>query len=588
MSSRATTSRWSWPASRPPSTVPDLRGVPVADAVNLLLEADLRPGQRDDRFNDQVEAGRVFRTVPRAGAEVDHQSVVDYFVSKGPEPTATPSPTPEPTSSTVLVPEVRGDTPDDAVNSLLEAGLQPGTPTEHTNAQVPEGRVIKTIPKAGTEVERGSSVDYVVSLGPPTSEATPEPTPEPAPTGEPTASGAPGIKAAIDEVMSQVPPIRGLDPTQPVPYREITPKQLRKELQRQFDEENPPDQVAAEEAFLKRMGLLPADADLRALMLKLYESQVAAFYDPETGTMTIIDRDGEFGPADRVVVAHEYDHALQDQHWDLQKLRVKDVTQGDRASARLGLIEGDATALMAQWALANLGPDVLSQLGDSLSPTDLALLGGHAAPPPAPVGVPVPRRLSVRRLAPRAGRLGCRQRCLGQAAGSTEQIMHPEQYPSDKPVKVGLPDVAGLLGDGWSTPYEQTLGELEMGVLLADGQAGDAPIPGLAVSCPMPRPRQAGVATGWSASTGRTAPGPWSGRRPGTARPMPTSSAQPQTRRCPTSPDAHAVLPAPTSPAADSRPRCWSWWPATRPRFGGRDSARRRGLQGDRSRELNA
>ena len=46
------------------------------------------------------------------------------------------------------------------------------------------------------------------------------------------------------------------------------------------------------------------------MMLDLYESQVAAFYDPKTGAMTIVKRDGTFGPEERVFVAHEYDHAL--------------------------------------------------------------------------------------------------------------------------------------------------------------------------------------------------------------------------------------------------------------------------------------
>ena len=32
---------------------------------------------------------------------------------------------------------------------------------------------------------------------------------------------------------------------------------------------------------------------------------------------------------------------------------------------------------------------------------------------------------------------------------STEQILHPERYPDDAPVKVAMPDVAAALGDGW-------------------------------------------------------------------------------------------------------------------------------------------
>jgi hypothetical protein len=52
---------------------------------------------------------------------------------------------------------------------------------------------------------------------------------------------------------------------------------------------------------------------------------------------------------------------------------------------------------------------------------------------------------------------------------STEQILHPERYPDDRPASIDLPDVAATLGGGWSTRYTQTLGELGERVLLANG-----------------------------------------------------------------------------------------------------------------------
>ena len=114
------------------------------------------------------------------------------------------------------------------------------------------------------------------------------------PTGtEPTDSGTDqGAQAAIDEVAARCPRIRELEPKQECPIAEITQRQFRRRWRGSFDEENPTARVAAEETLLKRLGLLPQDADLRELMLDLYESQVAAFYDPETGDMTVIKRDG--------------------------------------------------------------------------------------------------------------------------------------------------------------------------------------------------------------------------------------------------------------------------------------------------------
>ena len=50
----------------------------------------------------------------------------------------------------------------------------------------------------------------------------------------------------------------------------------------------------------------------------LYTAEVAAYYDPADGTFYIIQRDAPFGPVDKVTTAHEYTHALQDQHFDLE------------------------------------------------------------------------------------------------------------------------------------------------------------------------------------------------------------------------------------------------------------------------------
>jgi hypothetical protein len=52
---------------------------------------------------------------------------------------------------------------------------------------------------------------------------------------------------------------------------------------------------------------------------------------------------------------------------------------------------------------------------------------------------------------------------------SSEQILHPERYPDDRPARVELPDVAAALGDGWTDRYTQTLGELGARILLAEG-----------------------------------------------------------------------------------------------------------------------
>ena len=158
-----------------PVAMPDVRGA-AEDAVNTLIDAGLEPGERTEPFDDDVPPGQVIGTDPAAGTEVEPGTSVDYFVSRGVEPT----PTPEPTPATVVIPDVRGFAEADAVNTLIDADLQPGERSEAFDADIAADLVIGTDPAAGSEVSRGSAVDFVVSRGPePTLEPTPEPTPAP-------------------------------------------------------------------------------------------------------------------------------------------------------------------------------------------------------------------------------------------------------------------------------------------------------------------------------------------------------------------------------------------------------------------------
>jgi hypothetical protein len=75
---------------------------------------------------------------------------------------------------------------------------------------------------------------------------------------------------------------------------------------------------------------------------------------------------------------------------------------------------------------------------------------------------------------------------------TTEQIMHPDTYlAGEGAIPVTLPNLASGLGSGWKAGFTQTLGELEMGIWLADGQGG-----GTSMGLPVPLPN-AEAAAGW-------------------------------------------------------------------------------------------
>ncbi len=325
------------------------------------------------------------------------------------------------------------------------------------------------------------------------------PAPTPAATGStgPTAAASidPAILAQIRAVMDEVPPIRGLTQLRDVPFRFITQDQFVQEFHEQFVAANPADQLAAQQALWQRLGLLKPTDDLSTDVQSLYESQVAAFYDPDTAEFTVVTRPGfTFGPEDEVVVAHEFDHALQDQHFGLKATEVTDPTQGDRANAQLALTEGDATVLMVDWATEELSPtDLLGLASTSPSPADQQLL--DSMPPILQRELLYPYLDGENFVLALQGNGGWAavDKAWGNPPTTTEQILHPQKYlDGENPVPIQLPDLAARLGAGWKASDTDTLGELVIGVWVADGASTPSGIPGVPATL-----ANAQAAAGW-------------------------------------------------------------------------------------------
>lgn len=303
----------------------------------------------------------------------------------------------------------------------------------------------------------------------------------------------PAIAASIREVIAGIPRLRELDALADVPFRFVGQEQFEQEFATTFTAENPPERVAAEGESLARLGFLSPEQDLQELILSLYASQVAAFYDPMTGAFTVIVREGfDFGAGDRIIVAHEYTHALQDQHYDLEGTQVSDPAEGDQALAELALIEGDATALMFDWATQNLSFEELLEAGGASSTQDQAIL--DSMPPVLQRQITFPYFDGCSFVTTIRGGAGYDQvdTAYADRPASTEQILHPEKYESDEPpVAVELPDMVEALGTGWTESYRQTMGEMLIDVWVRDGAAAAQTLPCFSPSSSDP------AAAGW-------------------------------------------------------------------------------------------
>ena len=127
--------------------MPDLEGQPYADAVAQLQGMGLEVESESEEPDRDHDVGEVIRTDPEAGDEVEAgDSVVVVVAAEDVSP--------------VEVPNVVGDSLEDATEALEDAGLQVGDVTGPR-----EGRVLATWPFENMEVSEGSTVDLVMRPG---------------------------------------------------------------------------------------------------------------------------------------------------------------------------------------------------------------------------------------------------------------------------------------------------------------------------------------------------------------------------------------------------------------------------------------
>jgi serine/threonine-protein kinase len=141
-------------------TIPSLVGQSPVAAGQQLGALQLLTTTADES-SSSVPSGQVTRTNPPAGTSVAVGSSVTVYVSTGP--------------AQVQVPDLSGDTQNQAQAALQSVGLQLGNVTfEPVSSHKQDGEVQSQDPTAGSQAAQGSSVDVVI--GQYSSSATTTPT----------------------------------------------------------------------------------------------------------------------------------------------------------------------------------------------------------------------------------------------------------------------------------------------------------------------------------------------------------------------------------------------------------------------------
>ena len=140
--------------------VPDVEGLKNDEAIKLIEQGKLIARASGNVKSKYVEAGKIVFQSPDAGIFKEINSVIDLTVSSGTGEII------DVVDGKATVPYVIWDTKADALDKIELSGL--GTPnvSEKYDDNVDEGLVISQSIAAGTEVDEGTVIGIVISLGP--------------------------------------------------------------------------------------------------------------------------------------------------------------------------------------------------------------------------------------------------------------------------------------------------------------------------------------------------------------------------------------------------------------------------------------
>ena len=270
----------------------------------------------------------------------------------------------------------------------------------------------------------------------------------------------------------------------------ITRESVEKYVDKRMRDDKDTQRLEQSRLVLEKFGLLPPGYDLHREFLRLLGEQVAAYYDPKTKSVNLLD----WVPPEtqKPVLAHELTHALQDQKIGLEKWEragakddrplpdPQEYVVEEAQAARECVAEGQAMVVLLDYTLAPMGKDVVSapEIFD-------AMRASMADNQDSPVFAAAPMFLReslmmpytfgtdfVRTVLTSKGKDAAYSGLLENPPVDTRQIMQPETYLMNQAVApLTIPDLDRLVA-----PYERFdfggMGEFDI-YLLAKQYGGD-------------------------------------------------------------------------------------------------------------------
>jgi hypothetical protein len=223
---------------------------------------------------------------------------------------------------------------------------------------------------------------------------------------------------------------------------------------------------------LVALGLIKSTYNLYDNILNNLADGIGGFFDPVSKQIFIIG--SRFGGVEHYIFSHEYDHALIDQHFQMDQMGVYPLCIHDEDYCRTvrALVEGDASLLMDQWWNQYASPqdyeDILNYIPPRFAIPD-------QFPPPFAIkeaDFPYYEGRDFVEFLYNRGNWAEVNKAFSDLPQTTEQILHPEKYLTrEAAIEVTHPELGSILGASWRFLTTDTLGE--WGTYLVLGYGAD-------------------------------------------------------------------------------------------------------------------
>ena len=290
--------------------------------------------------------------------------------------------------------------------------------------------------------------------------------------------------SSVDEILTFAAGDTGFPQKSNVKRRLVGSADVEKYTREQQAKEGFAQRFTRSELTMKKFGLLPKDFDLREFLVKANGKQIAAYYDFDTKTISMLN----WIPLDKQkpILAHELTHALQDQNYNLKIwMKLDDHTPENGPSSdqdddgistvRRAVVEGQAQVVLLDYMLAPFArsvqntPGLIYQMEEPAvqAVADSELL--HNAPMIVRELGTFPYKSGLifeGELLQKGGKELAFAGAFAHPPRTTHEVLQPKAYLEHESLpKLALPDFQSIVGDKYKVYDSGSVGELDLRAL---------------------------------------------------------------------------------------------------------------------------